>query len=183
MSDIPRFGFQNLLGGKGIDTLVCRMSTEVTASTGSIYPMVYTMTITRSENDDVTTVIDHVSGSGFGHLPARNQLDQIAAGPATSLATCPNNIVTSGEDGAFVSTTSETISRETTSTGIYEFVTMTTLIAVVAITLVLSSRGIFLARKAVRAVTEETNEDDNLEYYENPHNGQVYWRIKKKAFR
>lgn len=76
---------------------------------------------------------------------------------------------------------SQTRLDSTENSGVYELEAMMFAFAALVVLLAIIGRGVYLAKKGVRAIHEETTEEDNLYYYEG-HDGKEYYAVKRRYY-
>lgn len=132
---------------------------------------------------EFTSVQDYQTAS-TSRAGIQEGLDTLSAGfNGSAHSLCPLNTEYRGDGpfGGYYTAQCDLKEVDNNDTGVYEYLGMMTAIAGLAILLAIISRGIWLAKKAARAMTEETNADDRLEYYEDAA-GNVRWRIKPARY-
>lgn len=163
----PSIGLSSSIGDEGVFTTNCRYDYAL----GSSSPVSLNMTVVH--NPDGSFGSASTSGTGGA---AASALRNYTRDNFNSNEPCPSYV----QDGihSFNRRSSETTNSET---GVYEWGTVVDYVGSLAIILIILMVGVTVVKKAINAVTEETSEEDDVEWYEGA-DGKEYWRIKRKRF-
>lgn len=164
-------GYSAILGARNGKTVGCSYDHYAFGSrTGS-----GGVTVATNEDTGSVSLV-----SGYGNETLRNSVINSAESVTAqggSSGFCPASIWSGNTNFRL---TNEAV--EDTSTGVFEFQDMVDALAALVLILIILAVGIRLAKKSVNTVTEETSEDDNVEWYEGA-DGKEYWRLKRKFYR
>ena len=160
---MQELGFKNILGVKNGTSLQCLVSSSP-GGTGTTYSVVF--------DQEGNWVSDTFPGLNY-YSYARSVYD--GSNPATACPAIAN-------EGEVYVQYGRIVGQAQQGSGIYEFQPMYVALGTVAILCAIIAVGIRKAQQGVRNMTEETSEDDPLEWYEGP-DGRQYWRVKRSIRR
>jgi hypothetical protein len=160
---MQELGLKNILGIKNGASLQCLVSNSP-GGAGTTYTVVF--------DQNGNWVSDTLPGLNY-EAYARSVYDGSNPGSA-----CPSI----ANEGTVYTQYGRIVGISQDGTGIYEFQPMYVALGSVAILCAIIAVGIRKAQQGVRNMTEETSEDDPLEWYEGP-DGRQYWRVKRSIRR
>jgi hypothetical protein len=158
---MQNLGFKNILGVKDGATVQC-MESALPGGTGTLHNLQF------DQNGNWLTA----TGNNF-LIYASENYDGVNLSSA-----CPSI----ANEGHVYQSYGRIVGIQTNGTGIFEYQPLMVSLGMVSIFLAIVMIGIRKAQQGIRNVTEETSEDDPLEWYEGP-DGRQYWRVKRSIRR
>lgn len=181
---IPYLGLDKALGVQNVKTYEMEVVILQNEYDGGQTVVAGQGTLRATFDPDVGQFTTERIGFNTSRTGVNDGVDTLLAGYTGSPnSLCPDatEFRSDGAFGGYYTVQCDLTSVTNTDSGIFEYVVVLSAIAGISVIIAILMRGIWLTKKAIRTVTEETNEADLIEYYEDDR-GRERWRIKRRHY-